>query len=214
MPRRPLLSDEIALYLQQQIPQRDDMAREMEAVAAEKDFPIVGPSVGQLLFTLARIHRARRVFEMGSGFGYSTWWFARAVGAEGEVVHTDGAIENSARAQSYLERAGLHARVRFAVGDARELLARESGPFDIIFCDIDKEQYPDVPALAHPRLRSGGLLIFDNMLWGGQVLDAIDQASETTRGVQIVTQLLCHSPNWSTTIIPLRDGVSVSIRIG
>lgn len=210
---RPLLNPEIHDYLTRLVPARDAVASEMEAIAAERKFPIIGPVVGQLLFTLARTYRAKRVFEMGSGFGYSTWWFSRAVGPEGEVVHTDGSLENSARAQSLLERAGLSQRVRYEVGDARQLLARESGPFDVIFCDIDKEQYPEVPELAVPRLRSGGLLIFDNMLWSGRVLDAPGDATEATLGVQHVTRLLFAHPHLSTTIIPLRDGVSVSVKL-
>ncbi len=210
---RPLLNSQIHDYLTQWVPARDAIASEMEAIAAQRNFPIIGPLVGQLLFTLARTHRAKRVFEMGSGFGYSTWWFSRAVGPEGEVVHTDGSLENSARAQSLLERAGLSQRVRYAVGDARELLARESGPFDVIFCDIDKEQYPEVPELAVPRLRRGGLLIFDNMLWSGRVLDADHEATDSTRGVQQITRLLFAHPELATTIIPLRDGVSVSVKL-
>ncbi|MFN7966765.1 MAG: O-methyltransferase [Acidobacteriota bacterium] len=210
---RPLLNPQIHDYLTQWVPARDAIASEMEAIAAQRNFPIIGPLVGQLLFTLARTHRAKRVFEMGSGFGYSTWWFSRAVGPEGEVVHTDGSLENSARAQSLLERAGLSQRVRYAVGDARELLARESGPFDVIFCDIDKEQYPEVPELAVPRLRRGGLLIFDNMLWSGRILDADHEATDSTRGVQQITRLLFAHPDLATTIIPLRDGVSVSVKL-
>jgi predicted O-methyltransferase YrrM len=111
-----------------------------------------------------------------------------------------------------LERAGLSERVRFLIGDARELLARETGPYDVIFCDIDKHQYPDVPDLAHPRLRPGGLLIVDNMLWSGRVLDPEHQSDPDTRGVQRLTEILSTGPDWSTTLVPLRDGVTVSVR--
>lgn len=209
--KREIVNPEIHRYLEQAVPARDPIATQMEQIAAERGFPIVGPVVGQLLYQLARGLRARRVFEMGSGFGYSTWWFARAVGAEGQVIHTDGALENSARAQSLLERAGLAERVTFQIGDARELLAQQDGSFDVIFCDIDKHQYPDVPEIALPRLRRGGLLIFDNILWSGQVLDPSDDPN--TAGVQQVTRRLLTNPELITTILPIRDGVSVSLRV-
>ncbi len=182
----------------------------METLAAERGFPIVGPQVGTLLSVLAQGIGARRVFEMGSGFGYSTLWFARAVGAGGQVVHTEGSEENSARAREFLGQAGLSERVRFLVGDARDLLRAEDGEFDIVFCDIDKEQYGEVPEIALPRLRPGGLLIVDNMLWYGRVLESSPK-HETTRGVRALTETLLGDPRLETSILPIRDGVSVSV---
>jgi predicted O-methyltransferase YrrM len=200
-------------YLHRITPEREEIPAEMEALARERGFPIVGPLVGRLLFTLARSAGARRVFEMGSGYGYSTYWFARAVGPEGRVVHTEGSEENSRLARELLGRASLAERVEFEVGDAREILALRDGPFDLIFCDIDKEQYPDVPDLALPRLREGGLLVFDNMLWYGRVADE-EPDRESTRGVIEATRLLYERKDLLTTILPLRDGVSVSVKIG
>ncbi len=200
-------------YLKDVLPPRDPVAAEMEAYAARHGFPIVGPLVGHLLFVLARACGARRVYEMGSGYGYSTLWFARAVGPGGQVVHTDGDAENSRRAREYLGRAGLADRVRFEVGDARQLIAREPGPFDVVFCDVDKEQYPDVPGLAVPRLRAGGLLVIDNLLWDGWVAEPADADDDETRGIQELTRRLYADPGLATTIVPLRDGVSVSVKL-
>jgi predicted O-methyltransferase YrrM len=209
---RKIVDRELESYLHRITPPRDEVASEMEEIARERGFPIVGPLVGRLFFTLARSAGARRIFEMGSGYGYSTYWFARAVGEEGRVVHTDASEENSRLARDLLGRAGLAGRVRFEVGDAREILARHEGPYDLIFCDIDKEQYPDVPELAVPRLRSGGLLLFDNMLWYGRVADA-EPERESTRGVVEATRRLYGREDLVTTILPLRDGVSVSVKI-
>ena len=209
---RPVVHPDLVDYMLRVTPPSDAVPAEMEAIARERGFPIVGPLVGRLLFALARASGARRVFELGSGFGYSTYWFARAVGPEGEVVHTEGSAENSRLARELLERAGLAERVRFEVGDAREIIARYEGPYDIVFCDVDKEQYPDVPDLAIPRLRQGGLLLFDNMLWFGRVADA-DPAEESTRGIQEATRLLYARDDLLTTILPLRDGVSLSVKL-
>ncbi len=206
-----IVSAAIERYLDALRPTGDPLQAEMEARAAREGFPIVGAQVGALLALLARLIGARRVFELGSGFGYSTLFFARAVGAGGEVVHTDGSAALSADARSYLTRAGVAARVRFAIGSALELFAAEPGPFDLVFCDVDKEEYPRVPELALPRLRPGGLLVFDNALWHGRVT-ADPPADAATAAVQALNRQLADHAGFETVILPLRDGVSISRR--
>ena len=198
------------------LPAPDPIRAEMERIGAERRFPIIGPLVGNLGSVMARAIGARRVFEMGSGFGYSTLWFARAVGPGGLVVHTEGSAENSRMARDFLQRAGLADRVRFEVGDAREILdsaiARgDSLPVDILFNDIDKEQYPDVLPRARKALRPGGLLICDNMLWFGRVLESTP-TDDTTRGILELSRQLREAADFTTTLIPIRDGVTVSLR--
>src|SRR6059036_1391050 len=177
----------------------------MERLADRRRFPIVGPLVGRLLYVLARSIGARDVFECGSGFGYSAYWFARALPTEGRVVLTEGSPENCASARGFLGRAGLQERIVIEQGDAVEILRRYPGPFDIIFCDIDKRDYPRVYPLLKPRLRMGGMFVCDNLLWSGRVVGA-DQ-DEDTRGVRELTRLLYADPDLHTTILPLRDGV-------
>ena len=183
----------------------------MEAHARRHGFPIIGPLVGPLLFALARASRARRVFELGSGFGYSAVWFARAVGPRGLVVMTEGDAANSRRAMRYLARAGLARRVRPLVGDALTLLASERGMFDLILNDIDKHEYPEVIPLARKKLRRGGLLVTDNLLWGGDVLRPTRERS--TRGIVLFTRRILASPHFHTVLLPVRDGVAVSVRL-
>jgi len=189
----------------------DPILREMELVAHERNFPIVGPQVGRLLEVLARACSARRIIELGSGFGYSAYWFARAVGPGGEVVLTERSPDRAGEARDYLRRGGLLDRVRIEVGDALELIDRAGGEFDIVFNDIDKERYPEVLDRAAAALRHGGLLISDNMLWYGTVLD--DRSREpSTVGVRDLTRGLFESPDFQTALLPIRDGVTVSIR--
>src|SRR5919198_803468 len=135
---------------------------EMEAEGRERGFPIVGRMVGIALEILARGIGARRVFELGSGYGYSGYWFSRAVGPEGELHLTDGDSENEKKALEYLGRAGLDHPVRFHVGEAVESLHATTGDFDIVYCDIDKEGYPAAWEAARRRIRRGGLYICDN----------------------------------------------------
>jgi predicted O-methyltransferase YrrM len=196
-------------YLHELANPRDPVLREMEVVAAERSFPIVGPAVGRLLYFLARTIRARRVIELGSGFGYSAYWFARAVGPDGRVVLTDRDRSRADEAARFLERGGLAERVRVEIGDALEIIDRIGGQFDIVFNDIDKAAYPLVLEKAAAALRPGGLLISDNMLWFGAVLDeSSDDAA--TRGVRELTRQLYASDEFETVLIPIRDGVTVS----
>ncbi|MGH9866620.1 MAG: O-methyltransferase [Candidatus Polarisedimenticolia bacterium] len=204
-------------YMRSLMPSPDPVRAEMEALGAKRNFPIIGPLVGNFCALQARAIQARRVFEMGSGFGYSTLWFARAVGPGGLVVHTEGSADNSRQARDFLERAGVAAWVRFEVGDAREVLSAEirggdTLPFDVVFCDMDKEQYPDALPMARRALRKGGLLICDNMLWSGKVLEPAS-ADEATRGILEMTRLLRQAEDFQTTWVPLRDGVTVSLKL-
>lgn len=206
-----IVTPEIDRYLHELSNPRDPVLREMELLAHERQFPIVGPQVGRLLQLLAEGVKARRVIELGSGFGYSAYWFARAVGPDGEVILTDRSEDNAALATSFLDRGGFGDRVRFETGDALDILDRTEGEFDIVFNDIDKERYPAVLDRASGALRHGGLLISDNMLWFGTVLES-DPVEESTLGVQGLTRALLDSPDFLTVVLPIRDGVSVSLR--
>lgn len=202
---------ELEAYLEGLLPRRHPVLVEMEQEARRRGFPIVGPLVGSFLELIARSIGARRVLELGGGFGYSAFWFAQALPGEGRVVAFEHDPENVKLAQSYLEKGGLAGRVVFKTGDALELIETEPGPFDIIFNDIDKDSYPLVPPVALPRLRDGGLLISDNALWYGRVASPPD--SEWTAGVQAYNRMVSSDDTLMTTIVPIRDGVAVTLKL-
>jgi len=129
------------------------------------------------------------------------------------VCHNTGGFKaaNVALGRAYMARAGLAGRVEFKTGDALELIDAEEGPFDIIFNDIDKNAYPEVLPRALPKLKEGGLLLSDNTLWSGRVTAEAD--GDWTAGVQAYNLLVSSNPGLITTIIPLRDGVSVSLKL-
>jgi len=199
-------------YLYSLLPERDAPLRDMEAEAAARKVPIVGPAVGRLLYQLALMIGAKRVFEMGSAIGYSTIWWARAVRAGGRVIYTDGSQSNADEARRNLQRAGVLDRVTIYVGDALELLSEQKEQFDIIFCDVDKEDYPRVFKLATSRVRKGGLFVTDNVLWSGKVAQP-HPADASTKAIQEFNRLLYSSPEFVTTIVPLRDGVAVALKV-
>jgi predicted O-methyltransferase YrrM len=183
----------------------------MEKEARERNIPIIGPAVGRLLFQLALLLQARRVFEMGSAIGYSTIWLARAITDEGVIYYTDGDAENARAAEEYCRRAGVHHRVRFLVGDALELIDQVDGQFDMVFNDVDKYQYPQVFYKTAARVRQGGLLISDNVLWSGRV--ARETRDDWTEAIWQYNRLIYEAPDFLTTILPLRDGVSLSLKL-
>jgi len=198
-------------YLYSILPPRDPVLAEIEAESAKRDIPIVGPAVGRLLHQLAQLSGAKTVFEMGSAIGYSTIWWARAVGEAGKVIYSDGDPRNAQQARRYFERAGVSDRVTLKTGDALELLSEERHHFDIIFNDVDKEDYPRVFRLALPKLRKGGLFVTDNVLWSGKVADKHPREG-STKAILEFNRLLYNSPELFTTILPIRDGIAVAIK--
>jgi predicted O-methyltransferase YrrM len=205
-----ILDPAILHYLDSLTPPRDSTLQQMERIAAEKRFPIIGPLVGRLLFQLALLTRARRIFELGSGYGYSAIWFARGLQPGGRIICTDGSRENAALAARFFKQADIEGLVDYRTGDALSLLAKEPGSFDIILNDVDKHEYPEVFRQAVPRLKRGGLLITDNTLWQGRVVG--DDNALSTVGVRAFNRLAFQSKEVLTTLIPLRDGVALSIK--
>jgi predicted O-methyltransferase YrrM len=209
----PLIAPEIDRYVRELLPARDPVTTEMEAQAAKRDIPIVGPAVATLLATLARSIGARRVFEMGSAIGYSTAFFARAVGPDGRVFYTDGSADNAKEASGYLSRMGLLDRVEVRTGDAVTLFAKTPGDFDVVFIDIDKDGYPQALEAAAPRVRPGGLLLADNVLWSGKVVDA-SVRDAATEGIRAFNKALFARKDFTSVIVPLRDGVAIARKTG
>jgi caffeoyl-CoA O-methyltransferase len=205
----------VARYLASLLPPRDRVMVEMEARALREGIPIVGPVVGRLFFQLALISGAKRVMELGSAIGYSTMWWARAVGRGGKVWYTDSDAANARDARAYLRRGGVGGRVGILVGDALACMRRVKGTFDIVFCDIDKPGYPEAYAVAMRRLRRGGLLVCDNTLWKGRVaFGAVSgKGDPATAAIQRFNQLAYGDDAGAfATVIPLRDGVTVVLK--
>jgi len=194
-------------YIYKMLPKRDAVVAEMERYAEKHGVPIIGPAVARMLYLLAQISGAKRIFEMGSAIGYSTIWLARAAGPRAEIYYTDGDPANAQRARNYFRRAGVEKRIRVMTGDALKMIDSVPGKFDMIFIDVNKDQYPSALRKALPRLKSGGLLLTDNTLWSGKVTRKAKDAA--TRGVQKFNREIYASRVLFPVIIPLRDGVAV-----
>lgn len=204
------LNTEMVDYLQGAMPARDPVLQEMEAYAGEVGFPIIGPQSGQVLFQLARISRPSKIFEMGSGFGYSAHWLLK--GSPGaSIVCTETRDENIKRAEDWLGRAGLWDRVTYHCSTAQEVLAGRDEPVDFIFNDVDKHQYPEVFSLAMDHLNPGGILVTDNMLWHGQVADP-GITDDSTEGIRSYIRMMYNTEGVISSIVPTGDGLGISIK--
>lgn len=211
---KPLIPENLMDYIDSLVPSRSPEMQTMETNAEKIDFPIVGPASGYLCYQVARMIGAKRIFELGSGFGYSTAWFARAVteNGGGEVYHVVWDEELSREARTHLAALGYDGIIHYHVGEAVQTLRQTAGPFDLIFNDINKEAYPESLPVIAEKLRPGGVLIVDNMLWHGRIFDGKDN-TPATKGIRKLTGMLTRSPDWIASLVPVRDGVIVAYKI-
>jgi caffeoyl-CoA O-methyltransferase len=208
-----LISPLVREYLRGLVPERPDALKAMEEEAAESGFPIIGPVCGHLCYQVARMIGARDICELGSGYGYSTAWFGLAVkeNGGGAVHHVVWDEDLSQQARGHLSALGLEGVVRYHVGEAVETLGNMTGPFDLIFNDIDKKGYPGALPVIREKLRPGGVMIADNVLWSGRIFDDDDQSPDT-RGISEFNRLVTEDPDWVSSILPLRDGLMIAFR--
>ena len=207
-----LLYNGITEYLLSLITERDNILKEMESYADKHGFPIIGPLVGQFLMQNAKLVNAKRIIELGSGYGYSAMWFAKATSNDTKIICTDKSESNKKLASEYFKKAQIDNRIIFYVGNALDSLNKLDGEFDIILNDIDKESYPEAYKTAIPKLRKGGVMITDNTLWSARVLENSPK-SKSTIGVQEYNKLAFSDPAVLTMLIPIRDGVTVSLKL-
>ncbi len=210
MKHPPVNFEKVHTYLLDATPRRDATLGAMERHAVKHDFPIIGPLVGRFLCQMATALKARSVIELGSGYGYSAYWFSLAMGEKGKIILTEGDAENLASARKYFKRGNLKSKFQFCCGDARKIIQEYSGPFDIVFNDINKEGYPETIDLVASRLRSGGLFITDNTIWHGAVTSA--RPDKTTCAIQEFNRRMYADKRFFTTILPLRDGLTIGLR--
>jgi caffeoyl-CoA O-methyltransferase len=188
-----------------------EIFEQMHEYARDHQFPIIGPLAGRFLRQLAILTNAKNILEMGSGYGYSALWFAGGMGNDSKIICTDNLSENRDRALQYFQKAGYQDRLDFRAGDALEIARGLSGPFDIILNDIDKEQYPEALEIAIPLIRKGGIFITDNVLWSGRILDK--KPDKSTQAILEFNRCLFNSPDIFASILPIRDGLGMAVKI-
>lgn len=210
-------------FLEAMAPRHDPVQRAMADRATTDDFPIVGRIVGGVLHQLTLATRARRVFEFGSGFGYSAYWIARALPEDGRVILTEEDHDELSAAESYFERGGLADRARFEPGDALAAVERVEGPFELVHIDSDKERYRDAFEAIRPAVPAGGAVVADNAITAGPMDteglvraiaagDSADGLDDMTAGVHAYLEAVRDDPAFATTVLPVGSGIAVSVR--
>jgi caffeoyl-CoA O-methyltransferase len=210
-----IIQREQAEYLDRLLPASTGLIAEMEAYAAEHRVPIADREVALFLEITARAIKARRVLEIGMAIGYSVIHLARGMEKDGQVVTIEPSEEMIARSEDYLTRAGLRERVRIERGRALDVMPRLSETFDLVFIDALKEEYGRYLDLALPMLRDGGVVIVDNLLWGGQVAGEIRSPDQTasTEALREFNQKFVRHPLLRAEVLSVGDGLGYGVKI-
>jgi len=203
-------------------PASDAIIDEMDAKADREGFPTVGPAVGGWLRLVARMVDADRVFEFGSGFGYSAYWMAPAVSDDGQIVLTEIDADELEDAREFLDRGGFADLAAFEHGDAIGIVENYDGPFDVVLIDNEKHRYAEAFEAVRAKVPVGGAVVADNMIEAGPLEFAdvrallagedID-ANETSRGIAAYLKRVGSDPAFETGLLPLGEGVAVSVRV-
>lgn len=231
-----VLTDEVARFVRAAGPTPDDTLREMDEYAAESGFPHVGPEVGGTLALLSRLLGASSVFEFGSGYGYSAYWFARALPADGRIVLTEIDEDELEMAREYMQAGGFGDIAEYELGDALEIVDRYEGPFDIVLLDHQKRRYPEAFEAVRSKVPVGGAIVADNVMTAGsiqfetvlEILEAQDrnpqgrqtgldadipaEATDATRGIVTYLTMVRNDEAFETIVLPLGEGIAVSYR--
>ncbi|MFB6302199.1 MAG: O-methyltransferase [Haloferacaceae archaeon] len=219
----PLHDDAVGDLIARAGPDPDDVIRDMAARAEREGFPTVGPEVGRCLAMCVRLLGARSVLELGSGYGYSAYWMARALPPHGSVVLTDRDPDLLADARAYFERGGLTDRATVEAGDALDIVEEYDGPFDLIHLDHDTDRYVEGFEAARERLADGGAVVTDNVAIYRDVqtpeglLATLDGAPAPTDRTRVVADFYEHVrsvPAFETHLLPVGEGLAVSCHVG
>ena len=200
-----------AEYLDQLLTQNDPLLAEMEAYAAEHKVPIADREVARFLEITARASGARKVLEIGMAIGYSVVHLARGVGAQGTIVTIEPNEEMIRAASGYLKRAGVLDRVEIERGKALEVMPTLEETFDLLFIDAVKEEYSQYLDLGLPRLRTGGVVIVDNLLWGGRV--ATGDTESSTVALREFNRYFLNHPQLLAEVLPVGDGLGYAVKL-
>ena len=195
----------------------DPILLEMAEEGVRRDLPLIDAEVGALLRVQVRAIGARRILEIGTAIGYSGIWLARGLPPDGMLITIELDPQRAGEARRNFERAGVADRATVVVGDASRMLHKVSGPFDLIFQDGNKQLYVPLLDTLIELLRPGGVLITDNVLWDGEVIPNFlpkpERAVEDTNAIAAYNQALASEKRLLTTWLPLRDGVTISVKV-
>ena len=222
VPTMTVLPDDVARFVRATGPDHDEIHEEMVAYAEEQGFPIIGPEAGGVLRLFARLTGAERVFEFGSGYGYSAYWFLQGMAEDGEVVLTEFDADELDMAREFFERAGVTDRAAFEEGDAVAIVDDYDGPFDVVLIDHQKHRYAEAFEKVREKVRVGGVVVADNVMKGPIDFDALlahveggelGDVNDDTRGIADYLRTTREDEAFETVVLPVGNGIAVSTRV-
>jgi predicted O-methyltransferase YrrM len=205
------LNENILSYLEDNYPDEPELLKELNRVTNLKvPYPnmLTGHVQGRFLAFMSKLLRPQKILEIGTYTGYSAICFAEGLAPGGEIHTIDKNPEVEDIAVEYFHRAGLENTITRHQGDALKILPELKGSFDIIFLDADKENYPNYLPLCKEKLSKKGLLMVDNTLWSGKVLEKVHTGDFETRGIATFNKMVKEDPELESLILPLRDGIT------
>ncbi len=208
-----IVKREQAEYLDQLLPLHDPLLEEMEKYAAEHRVPIADREVARFLEISARASGAKRALEIGMAISYSVIHLLRGMGNDALVVTIEPNDEMIRASEDYLGRAGLRDQVRIERGKALEVMPRLNETFDLLFIDAVKEEYRRYLDLGLERLKPGGLVIVDNLLWGGKVADESEQSDSSTLALRDFNHYFVNHPQLLAEVLPVGDGLGYAVKV-
>ena len=210
-----ILHRDQAEYLDNLLPPSEGLIAEMESYAAERRIPIADREVALFLEITARAIKPKRVLECGMAIGYSVIHLVRGMPDDGLVITIDPSDEMITAARGYFERARVSDRVRIEKGYALDVIQRLTETFDLVFIDAVKEEYQGYLDLALPKLRHGGVVVCDNLLWGGQVAGDVRSSDQTssTEALRAFNRYFVNHPQLRAEVLAVGDGLGYGVKI-
>lgn len=212
-----IVNDLVEEYIRETLAEKDGLLKELEDYAHENIVPIIHKEVSDLLKVILKIHRPKRILEIGCAIGYSSIFFASVLGGDVEIITTERNEVMIEKAKENIKRAGLEDKITILEGDAEETLKTIDGEFDMIFIDAAKGQYQLFFDLVIDRLKKGGLVVSDNILYKGMVAhdDFVVRRKKTiVKRMRNYLDYICTCDYLSTSLIPIGDGVALSYKEG
>lgn len=208
-----IVSPEVLKYVLKTNPEPLPVFAKMEEQARQEKRPIVSKDTGLFLHLLTKITNAKRILEIGCNIGYSATWFATALGNEGHLDTLEINAETAKEAEKFFKEAEVDNKVTIHIGPALETIPKLDYQYDILFIDAAKQQYKDYVELSLPKLRTGALILVDNVLWSGKVAnDDVPKDDKLTKALQNFNDYFTNHPDIQSTILTIGDGIALGIK--
>ncbi|MHA7111043.1 O-methyltransferase [Sunxiuqinia elliptica] len=201
---------ELEKYILAHIDEQDPVLQELERetfLHVLRPRMLSGHLQGTILTTFSQMLQPQRILEVGTYTGYSAICLAKGLADDGQLHTIELNDELESIAQKYFQKAGLSEKIIQHLGDAKTIIPQLQGPFDLVFLDGDKRDYIAYFDLVVDQIRPGGIILADNILWSGKVVEKLDEKDEQTKGILAFNQKIKDDPRVSQTIIPFRDGL-------